>query len=569
MRLDLDRLCGSRAMLSFLGGRLELSQLEVGRLELRRAEAQPTRLTLGGVTIAALVRLDRGRLRLAAEDAGLAGLILGPAVRLEGLALPRLTVTDLTLPGPTTCPMVQLSGCRGTVELSPALAVDRLEVASATLRRPAATLRRGGRELELRQDGEATVSELELSSLVPAESGSRGRVAAGSLAIPGLTLVQGSRTLRADLAAEGLAIELADGGVSAEAAHARLGDVRGPGIELAGLEGRGVKLERSSDGKLNISAAGVTLSGLELRAGAVTLRLERVSLDRGITLEGRELTIPELTFERATLDVDPIELGRGGGGRIDLPFLDALNGRLHADITIDVTAPVLGRRRATHPVRLTVTSGTIDFKQLERDLALLEDTVLDFEVQGDALILEKDLPLVPFDNTTLVSWHLPDREERELARRNRVRLRRLLDFRVAEDDDHAVDVELHRLELSDIDLSLNLDGLAVIALGSAGEVHLGGDERPGVLELNATGALCHDATTTAQTELRLSLREINGRLPCFSVGGATVKSGDFRLSAVEQARVAFSGFVPRSLGLVVGSGRVGALRITLPDDVKL
>jgi hypothetical protein len=564
MRLDLDQLSGSRATLSIPGGRVELSRLEVGRLEMQRPGAEPTRLALGGVNLAALVRLRGTRLRLAAEGAALAALSLGPEVRLEGLALPQLSITDLTLTLPATCPMIQLSGCTGTIDLSPAWAVERLGVDSVSLRRPAATLGLGGEiDLELHQDDQTSISDLELRGLSFANE-ARGRVAAGSIDVPGLTLTQGAHSIRADLGVEGVNVALGGGGVSAGAALARLAEVNGTGFKLAGLEGRGIKLERSPDGGLALSAAEVTLSGLELRLGSATLRLERVSLARGFALADRELTIPDLAFEQATVEIDPIELGQGGGGKIDLPFLDALNGRVHADITMDVTAPVLGRRRATHPVRLTIESGTIDFKQLERDLALLENTVLDFEVEGDTLILEKDLPLVPFDNTTLVSWHLPDDEERVLARRNRVRLRRLLDFRIAEDDDHAVDVELHRLELSDIDLSLNLDGLAVIALGSAGEVHLGGDERPGVLELNATGALCHDAATEAQTEIRLTLREINGRLPSFSVGGATVRSGDFKLSAVEQARVAFSGFVPSRARLVVGRGSIGALRIGLP-----
>ena len=74
-----------------------------------------------------------------------------------------------------------------------------------------------------------------------------------------------------------------------------------------------------------------------------------------------------------------------------------------------------------HKLRVPVEHGVINFHELERDLSFLEDAVLDFEWKGDRLILEKDIPLVPFDNETLVSWRLDD-EGQALADAERLRL---------------------------------------------------------------------------------------------------------------------------------------------------
>ena len=70
-----------------------------------------------------------------------------------------------------------------------------------------------------------------------------------------------------------------------------------------------------------------------------------------------------------------------------------------------------------------------DFGELERGFAAIANALLDFEVEGDRLVLELDvLPFVTFDNITLLSWHLTDPVDRELAAQKSVRLRRLLQF---------------------------------------------------------------------------------------------------------------------------------------------
>src|SRR5690606_11864726 len=62
--------------------------------------------------------------------------------------------------------------------------------------------------------------------------------------------------------------------------------------------------------------------------------------------------------------------------RLDLDFLDRIDGRLDVDLTVDVTLPVLGSRRKTHHFRVPIAKGTFNYKDLEGDLAKLEDAFI-------------------------------------------------------------------------------------------------------------------------------------------------------------------------------------------------
>jgi hypothetical protein len=68
-----------------------------------------------------------------------------------------------------------------------------------------------------------------------------------------------------------------------------------------------------------------------------------------------------------------------------------------------VRLPVIHRRVATHTARLAIAAGAIDFKELEHGLSLLEDTILDFEVEDRALLLERDAVLA---KKRLFAWPL-------------------------------------------------------------------------------------------------------------------------------------------------------------------
>src|SRR5690606_11056084 len=80
---------------------------------------------------------------------------------------------------------------------------------------------------------------------------------------------------------------------------------------------------------------------------------------------------------------------------LDWNLLDSLTGHAHVDVGIDITLPLIGRRRAVHQLRVGVQQGRIDYRALESDLSALEDALLDFSVRDDALVLELGIPLLP------------------------------------------------------------------------------------------------------------------------------------------------------------------------------
>lgn len=110
---------------------------------------------------------------------------------------------------------------------------------------------------------------------------------------------------------------------------------------------------------------------------------------------------------------------------IDWRFLDALDGHVDVDVSLDVAVPVIGHRKGTHELRIPIERGVIDYKRAEHQLAAIEDALIDFELEDGRLILEKDIPLVPRDEKVLLYWAL-DPEERALAEEDKVRLRTLM-----------------------------------------------------------------------------------------------------------------------------------------------
>ncbi len=189
--------------------------------------------------------------------------------------------------------------------------------------------------------------------------------------------------------------------------------------------------------ELLIGAAAGTISGLTvtLPGAGLTVEVDRVELPGGLRTSGGCLVIPELVVPEVRIAVDDVvELFRprradGAAAETSRPsrpfdfgFLDRVSGRLDVDMTLDMSVPVLGRREATHHFRVPIANGVINYRELERDLANFEDAFIDVEVRGQALVIERAIPLIPGLEKPLVVWDL-DPEELELARRRLVRLR--------------------------------------------------------------------------------------------------------------------------------------------------
>jgi len=301
-----------------------------------------------------------------------------------------------------------------------------------------------------------------------------------------------------------LGIELPKAAGTIDVSHVELGEVRVTLDEertklVAGTVSLGRVRIPTKAGELRIDQAIVTGVEFESRRGeAAVVRLGAVEIDSaklemdggyvvvhglvltGVTI-GDDISIRASRVERghvATAGLTPGDPAPPGRREvpIDLSFLDGLDGHIHADVSTHVRLPIVPDWRALHRLRLAVQQGRIEFERLEHGLSKLPDAVLDFNLRDGVLCLDKDIPMVPFDRTTLLSWPLSDEELRD-AESGWVQLSRLFEPRVEiERKKRERDVGpkfLQQVRIHDIDIDLSLARDAVVALPGGVRLRLG------------------------------------------------------------------------------------------------
>ncbi|CAN5920914.1 hypothetical protein BH11MYX4_BH11MYX4_26010 [soil metagenome] len=238
---------------------------------------------------------------------------------------------------------------------------------------------------------------------------------------------------RVTLTAPELAVHGDEGRLSA--AHV---EFSGFALHIGGVALAATSL-RGSTVQLGWGAAGFWLHAAELEAPALRLTTAGVDLTangahvRAFALDGKKITVGGAAIAAGQVAV---ELRRSSGADaapassvplagplFDWQSLDTLSGQLDVDAAVDLTVPIIGRRKATHRLRVPIEGGTIDYRALEHNLATLEDALLDFSVRDGALVLERVNPLFPARGRgkPVVIWDL-DAAGLELALRDRVRL---------------------------------------------------------------------------------------------------------------------------------------------------
>ena len=320
-------------------------------------------------------------------------------------------------------------------------------------------------------------------------------------------------------------------------------------------------------GQTRVDIADLVLDGFSDDAGV--LHVQRLALGTA------DLAIAELARRESTDDVDtstaPDAAPRPRArAPMDLAFLDLISGNLVLDVVTDVSLPILGSRKATHSFALPIEGGVISFKKIEKGIATLESLVLDFEVKGDKLILEKDIPLVPFDNQPLVTWTLDD-TGRKLAKDDRVRLSTLArpqlppKVKAAAEADRAKKgkaVELRRIDVDNLDLRISITSSFELAVGE-GHVRLGGSDRPAIEQLRGTGELAHVGNGEAPAGgLRVTGNGLNPALHGISLPRHRLDAHAVSLATVEAVDVGFAGFRPRKVSLRLAGVQLDKLQLT-------
>jgi len=434
----------------------------------------------------------------------------------------------------------------------------------------------------------ATLGGAEIDAILPrgddVKSGFIGSVGAKSLACDDVGLAAASFRLAAGVRAEKLRYwQDANAHKRASAKSLSLKKVRAKvgslPLSAESLELSDVALKITKKG-LDVSAASAEARGVVIHVGGTEITLEHLSLPQGLRYADGSVEVADvrasavalaLTFGGGSADGDDEPPKKDASdSRFDLPPLDALDGQIDVDVNVDATVPVLGVRKATHCFRIPVQNGAINFKEVERSLAALEDAVLDFEVEPGRLILEKDLPLIPFDNVTLVYWPL-DGDDQALAERKRVRLRKLLEWRIPVEltkdkgDKKGSSVGLRRLGIENIDIDLSL-GHAELPLGSSGKVTLGGEGRPGIEKLQVDGAIRYaPGEAPTPSALAIEATAISATSLELGVGDRQLRASTVAAGSIAGGKVSFEGFRPTGAAFTIKDVRIEHASLTKED----
>jgi hypothetical protein len=239
-----------------------------------------------------------------------------------------------------------------------------------------------------------------------------------------------------------------------------------------------------------------------------------------------------------------------------LPLLDGLAGQLDVDLGLDLTVPVLGRRRATHKFRIPIESGALDYLKLENDLSTLEDALLDFAMRDGGLVLEMGIPFVPTrgKGKPILRWDV-EGDDLVLARKDRIRLAMLPQFRMAAEDSGDGGSGKSRVALRELSLR-NLEG----------KLRLEHDVPPAALPLRRVGELAVRADLHHAVETRPRDGTAGARIAGVELGAMSIVLGimslGFRALTVTTADIdaELAGLQPRGV-----RARIQGLRIAELD----
>lgn len=337
-------------------------------------------------------------------------------------------------------------------------------------------------------------------------------------------------------------------------------------------------------GDLRIQAARLSAREVSLQQGDVTVSIGQLEAPSGVAYRNGDVAVEDLMVTLLELTLASVG-GKGGEStarpqaaqrpagtkpRIpDLSVLDGLSGQIDLDLTVDATIPLLKSRRATHYFRIPVRQGAINFRELERDLSMLEDAVLDFAVKNGELILEKDIPFIPFDNTTLVSWPLVDATDHALAAEKRVRIRRLVDYRVPppkkkKKADDSGGLALRELDFGNLDANLRLEGTAALDLGGF-TLHLGNAEAPAIESVAIRGNLRHLANGPPHPgHVDVKARGIALAVAGLSVAKQKLDCRALHIGEAESVRIDFAALRPTKVSAKIAQARVQGLSLARP-----
>jgi hypothetical protein len=343
-----------------------------------------------------------------------------------------------------------------------------------------------------------------------------------------------------------------------------------------GLEGRLDTLRWTAD------AASLGSAWLRDDAGRFDIRVERIEMSRGAMLtradRGVEIVAPHVTLSEVKLAV------KGPFGRKDaaatvqtpkpsapkpvaphlrqdrLKFLDSLSGRIDMTIKVVLDLPVLGERTLDQDLEIPIQEGSLDYRALDDSLNWLGGRFLDIEHEGDKLAVTWKVPIFG-SSRDLVAWRL-DEAATTLASFGRVPVRSLADFVLSGGGDKSRDKKqtgiFQSLSLEAIDVALNLVAPRSFDV-AGGLVMFGGDDQPGVVDLEVKGAI-RDRGVGSLTG---AIGSIDTTIKDVSIGPAKITADRLHFDGLDGLEVVFDGFRPQKVNVVIHRVSATSLRLQL------
>ena len=340
------------------------------------------------------------------------------------------------------------------------------------------------------------------------------------------------------------------------------GSVASKRVEIADLVLRIGELELAADSVVGLSvkiawgAAGFRLAAASLAAPSLRLTTADVELAASavavdaLSLDGGTLSMARVALESGLLGLS-FRPSTGATAAVAGPAepvvewgaLDTLSGQLDVDVAVDLAVPIIGRRRATHRFRIAIDSGALDYRALERNLATLEDALLDFSVRDGALVLERVNPLFPArgHGKPIVIWDV-DAADLELATRNRVRLavlplaRFVGDAGEKDDAPSQSSTAVRELDLLQIEARLSLAPVTSLLRGQLRPRHIG--------SFVCGGNVFHEPGGSRAGSVLGELQDLSATLQGLALGTSRLDAASLTAVALAPIEIAFTDVNP-------------------------
>jgi hypothetical protein len=285
-------------------------------------------------------------------------------------------------------------------------------------------------------------------------------------------------------------------------------------------------------------------------------------------LADTKVSVPDLAALRpapaAGGDAPPPPPAKGGLVQERLRFLDALAGEVRFTIRVELDLPVLGVRRLDQTLRIPIKDGSLDFRALDKSLDFLEGAFLDIGLDGRRLAVKWGVPIIAPASRDIVWWDL-DSDAQAQAAFGRVPLRSLADIRFPDDDkpkrpERQKKSILRSFTIGKIEAALSLVAPRRLDV-AGGTILLGGDDAPGIVDLELTGTLTHPPETGGPGALLGAIGVLDSTLKDVHLGGVALTVDRLHFGAIETIGVSFEGFRPA--GVVATVNRITATNLRL------